>query len=307
MPPKQLSLFDGSSNSIITEAVVLPVSFPSRHSLSVKFYLTLLDTSTMAVLGYSWLTKHNPSIDWSSSSIIFQTPVECRPARASPPASATPTSLPPPAKATLPTPPLQELATKPSILLINSVAFARACCEEGAVTFELAPASSDVLAKSATVDTPDLTGIPEEYHKFANIFSKACSETLAPHWPYNLKIDLEEGAVLPPGCICSLSQAELLALCKFVNENLNTGFICLSKSAHRVPVLFVKKKDSSLWLCVDYCRLNWISQKDCYPLLLITNLLDTSQKGWIYIKIDLCHAYHLVWIAARDKWKMSRT
>jgi len=72
---------------------------------------------------------------------------------------------------------------------------------------------------------------------------------------------------------------------------------------HSTLVLFVKKKDGSLCLCVDFCGLNRISKKDHYPLPLISNLLDSSYKAWVYSKIDLRHAYHLVCIANGDEWK----
>ena len=70
-----------------------------------------------------------------------------------------------------------------------------------------------------------------------------------------------------------------------------------------MPVLFVKKKDGSLHLCVDFRRLNHISKKDRYPLPLISDLLNSPHKAQVYSKIDLCHAYHLVRIADGDKWK----
>jgi len=58
-------------------------------------------------------------------------------------------------------------------------------------------------------------------------------------------------------------------------------------SPHGVPVLFVKKKDGSLQLCVDFRGLNRIMKKDQYPLPLISNLLDSPRKARIYTKIDL--------------------
>jgi len=74
-------------------------------------------------------------------------------------------------------------------------------------------------------------------------------------------------------------------------------------SPHGVPVLFVKKKDGSLRLYVDFCELNRITKKDRYPLPLISDLLDSPRKARIYTKIDLRHAYHLVRIAEGDEWK----
>jgi len=74
-------------------------------------------------------------------------------------------------------------------------------------------------------------------------------------------------------------------------------------SPHGALVLFVKKKDGSLRLCIDFCGLNKITKKDRYPLPLISDLLDSPCKACIYTKIDLQHVYHLVCIAKGDEWK----
>ena len=174
----------------------------------------------------------------------------------------------------------------------------------GSHNFELCLHSSDIQANSAKLaETPDLSNVPSEYHKFANIFSKTKAEVLPPHRPYDLKINLEEGVQPPVGPIYSLSASEQEVLKEFIEENLNTGFIQPTSSPHGAPVLFVKKKDGSLRLCVDFCGLNCISKKDCYPLLLIFDLLDSPRKARVYSKIDLHHAYHLVHIADSDEWK----
>ena len=81
------------------------------------------------------------------------------------------------------------------------------------------------------------------------------------------------------------------------------GFIQPISSLHSAPVLFIKKKDGSLCLCVDFHGLNCISKKDRYPLPLISDLLDSPHKARIYSKIDLRHTYHLVCIANGDEWK----
>jgi len=152
----------------------------------------------------------------------------------------------------------------------------------------------DIQANSAKfAETSDLSNVPSEYHEFADIFSKTKAEVLTPHYPYDLKINLEEGAQPLVGPIYSLSASEQEVLKEFIEENLNTGFIRPTLSLHSAPVLFIKKKDGSLHLCADFCRLNHISKKDCYPLPLISNLLDSLCKAQIYSKIDLCHARSL--------------
>ena len=116
------------------------------------------------------------------------------------------------------------------------------------------------------------------------------------HRPYDLKIELEEGTSPLFGPIYSLSQSELKSLQEFLDEHLAMDFICPSRSLGRALVLFIRKKDGSLHLCIDFHSLNKITKKDCYPLPCISDLLDSLQKARFYTKIDLHHAYHLVHI-----------
>ena len=92
----------------------------------------------------------------------------------------------------------------------------------------------------------DLEGVPKFYSHFSDVFSKGNADSLPPHREYNLKINVDESAKPP------LSQSEVGALREFVDEHLAMGFIQPSNSLFGAPVLFVKKKDSSLWLCVDF-------------------------------------------------------
>ena len=129
---------------------------------------------------------------------------------------------------------------------------------------------------AVSTSDPDLSHIPEEYHDYADVFSKGKADTLAPHWPYDLKINLEDGASLPIGLMYLLSQSEVGSLREFIDKHLCIGFIQPSNSPHRAPVLFIHKKDGSLWLCIDFCSLNKITKKDCYPLPIINDLLATA-------------------------------
>ena len=100
----------------------------------------------------------------------------------------------------------------------------RACKRPGTQCFSLHLSESLLSAKSASVsdEAPDLSTIPEEYHDYADMFSKSEASKLAPHRPYDLKIDLEEGTSPPPiSAMYSLSPTELETLREFIDENLH--------------------------------------------------------------------------------------
>jgi len=169
----------------------------------------------------------------------------------------------------------------PRVTLINAYAFIHMSKMQGSECFCLQVTTPKAMGRStATTPTPvNLDGIPEEYHNFADVFSKSQASVLADHHPYDPKITLKDGATRPFGPIYSVSQEELLALRKFIDENVAMGFIHPSHSSHGAPVLFIWKKDGSLHLCCNFWGINQVSKKDWYPLLLINDLLDAPCKA----------------------------
>jgi len=286
----ELCLFGGTSNNIISEIVWLPVKFLSGECMTLDFYVTLLDSCCLLVLGHSWLTRYNPLIDWVSRSISFR-PLSLLQSLASIPSVKTLVNPPlSPVENPLQFIPSETFLSntkQPHITIISAPALLRALCLSGSKIFFL-QFHSTIQAKSTTISEKiNLSAIPEEYHKYADVFSKSKAETLALHRPYNLRIDLEKDSHPLVGTIYSLSKFKQEVLKEFIDKNLTNRFIRSMSSSHGVPVLFVKKKDGSLQLCVDFRRLNKITKKDRYPLPLISDLLDSSRKARIYTKIDL--------------------
>ena len=81
---------------------------------------------------------------------------------------------------------------------------------------------------------------------------------------------------------------------------MDKGFIRPSTSPWGAPVLFVKKKDGSLRLCIDYRQLNKVTIKNKYPLPRIDDLFDQLQGAQYFSKIDLRSEYHQLRIRSSD-------
>ena len=145
--------------------------------------------------------------------------------------------------------------------------------------------------------------VPEVYHDFLDLFLESAVETLPPHRPYDHKIRLKEGFQPPFGPLYSMSKVELDALKLWLDENLQKGFIRPSSSPAAAPVLFVKKKDGSLRMCVDYRGLNEGTIKNRYPLPLIQETLGQLQQARFFTTLDVRGAYNLIRIAEGDEWK----
>jgi len=115
---------------------------------------------------------------------------------------------------------------QPNIAIIGAAAFLHVSKLLGSHNFELCLHSLDIQANSAKLaEAPDLSNVPSEYHKFADIFSKTKAEVLPLHHPYDLKINLEEDTQPPVSSIYSLLTSEQEALKESIEKNLNTDFI----------------------------------------------------------------------------------
>nr|GFC57311.1 putative reverse transcriptase domain-containing protein [Tanacetum cinerariifolium] len=89
-------------------------------------------------------------------------------------------------------------------------------------------------------------------------------------------------------------------LAEQLKELSDKGFIRPSSSPWRAPVLFVKKKDGSFWMCIDYQELNKLTIKNRYPLPRIDDLFDQLQGSSVYTKIDLRSGYHKLRVREED-------
>ncbi|GJW07789.1 putative reverse transcriptase domain-containing protein [Tanacetum coccineum] len=123
---------------------------------------------------------------------------------------------------------------------------------------------------------------------------------LPPARPVELQIDLIPGAAPVARAPYRLAPSEMKELSEQLQEISEKGFIRPSSSPWGAPVLFVKKKDGSFRMCIDYWELNKLTVKNRYPLPRIENLFDQLQGSNIYSKIDLRSGYHQLRVREQD-------
>ena len=143
-----------------------------------------------------------------------------------------------------------------------------------------------------------------EYSDYSNIFLAKYVAELPENIGMNEHaIKLKEGKQPLFGFIYSLGPGELETLKTYIKTNLANGFIRPSRFPARASILFNRKPDGSLCLCVDYWGLNNLTIKNRYPLSLIGESLDWLGRAKQFTKLDLTNAYHWMRIRKGDKWK----
>ncbi|GJW61084.1 putative reverse transcriptase domain-containing protein [Tanacetum coccineum] len=123
---------------------------------------------------------------------------------------------------------------------------------------------------------------------------------LPPTRQVEFQIDLVPGAAPIARAPYRLAPSEMKELSEQLKELSDKGFIRPSSSPWGAPVLFVKKKDGSFRMCIDYRELNKLTVKNRYPLPRIDDLFDQLQGSSVYSKIDLRSGYHQLRVREED-------
>ncbi|GJV54607.1 putative reverse transcriptase domain-containing protein [Tanacetum coccineum] len=135
--------------------------------------------------------------------------------------------------------------------------------------------------------------------KFSEVFPKDLPG-LPPARQVEFQIDLVPGATPVAQAPYGLAPSEMQELSAQLQELFDKGFIRPSSSPWGAPVLFVKKKDGSLRMCIDYRKLNKLTVKNQYPLSRIDDLFGQLQGSSVYSKINLRSGYHQLRVRDED-------
>ncbi|GJY31821.1 putative reverse transcriptase domain-containing protein [Tanacetum coccineum] len=149
-----------------------------------------------------------------------------------------------------------------------------------------------------SLESPNIENL-SVVREFADVFPDELPG-LPPAREIEFGIELIPGAEPISKAPYRMAPVELKELKEQLQEMLENGFIRPSVSPWGAPVLFVKKKDGSMRLCIDYRELNRITIRNRYPLPRIDDLFDQLQGAKYFSKIDLRSGYHQLRVRERD-------
>ncbi|TYJ95917.1 pol protein [Cucumis melo var. makuwa] len=291
-----LVLFDlGSSHSFISSAFVLHARLevePLHHVLSlstpsgecmlskekvkacqieiaghvIEVTLLVLDMLDFdVILGMDWLVANHASIDCSRKEVAFNPP------------SMTSFKFKREGSRSLP----QVISAMRASKLLSQGTWSILASVVDTREVDVSLSSEPVVRDYPDVFPEELPGLP-------------------PHREVEFAIELEPGTVPISRAPYRMAPTELKEMKVQLQELLDKGFIRPSVSPWGAPVLFVKKKDGSMRLCIDYRELNKVTVKNIYPLPRIDDLFDQLQGATVFSKIDLRSGYHQLRIKDGD-------
>ena len=143
--------------------------------------------------------------------------------------------------------------------------------------------------------------------QFPQLFPDELSRQLPPSDRIQHPIDLTIGHKIPPRKLYRQSADKLAETKPQIHEYFQTGYIRPSNGSFSAPVLLVKKKDSSIRMCIDYHGLNDITIKNNFPLPRIDDLHDRLGNARYFTKLDLYSGYYQIPIRPGDEHKTAFT
>jgi hypothetical protein len=235
-----------------------------------------------AILGMDWLKKYNPVLNWRNGTLMFNQ------AGISHILSSSSSTI---------QPSVSESSTSSSTFKLFQLISARS------VNKLIRHGEADSFVLAALQPEKELESNPAAatlLAEFADVFPDQLPSELPPRRDVDHRIELTQNS--PPAArgMYRMSPGELDELKAQLKELLESGFIQPSKSPFGASVLFVKKKDGSMRMCVDYRDLNRITIKNRYPLPRVEELFDRLRGAKFFSKIDLRSGYHQVRIHPDD-------
>ncbi|GBG75337.1 hypothetical protein CBR_g19971 [Chara braunii] len=256
----------------------VPIYFTPHACEPVTF--DVLDTDFNIILGTPWLASADHTVNFHRQTLTvrdaFGAEVSC----------------------TIPLP-------HPSIRcqVVTAKSFRVTSAYERTDKITLCSLQTVAATESSPTDLSSNTHVLRLLDEFANVFESPTG--VLPDRPISHEIILDVGVVPLKGCICRMSEEELVVLHTQLDDLLDKGWIRPSSSPYSAPVLFVRKKNKDLRLCIDYSKLNAQSVENVGPLPHIGDLLERLVGTKYFSKLDLKSGYHQISIRPQDHLKFT--
>ena len=259
-------------------------------SYSDRLSLTATELSGYdVILGMPWLRRYNPSIDWRGCTVSFDDQHKQRHVLRRAPTGLAEWKLPSPS----PFRPALNLVSLRQVQRQHKAGQIDSACliwpqairdlstgEVNSVDRSPSPPSPSSPSPSP-IDSAAAAARLRALSGFQDVFPEELPPGLPPSREVDHRIELVPGSSPPSRPTIRLSATELAELKKQLEELTKAGFIQPSKSPFGAPILFVKKKDGTMRMCVDYRALNNITVKNSYPLPRVDELFDRLQGAQV--------------------------
>ena len=283
-------------------------------SVRIGSYTDSIDFVSLPLVGYDvilgmpWLDHYNPTIDWRERTIAFADDHHCSHRLVADVGVAAEQRTP---KAATAPPRLNLITSKQLKHQIRTKQLDAESC------YLVYPQDLGLPAPSATAMSSSVNAVAVEsgldvdassqvnlrrrmIDEFRDVFPAELPYGLPPQREIDHKIELVPGSTPPSRPTFRMSAAELDELKRQLEELTKAGFIQPSKSPFGAPILFVKKKDGTMRMCVDYRALNEITVKNKYALPRVDELFDRLQGAQYFSKIDLRSGYYQIRVDPAD-------
>jgi RNase H-like domain found in reverse transcriptase/Reverse transcriptase (RNA-dependent DNA polymerase) len=271
------------------------------RNFAERFYVTGLGKQKI-ILGFPWLQKYNPTIDWKRGTLTWKTwKVDWKrlleKGRTNRRKSQQPKIEEMKDEEEPLTHTVNPIEEEKKEILINLL--------ETDLWIHRTNVATELAMKenSKKAELMDEQLVPEEYHEYLDIFNETKVARFPKSRSWDHKIEMKEGFEPKSFTNYNLTPAEQIEQDKFLKENLEKGYIRQSQSPMASPFFFVSKKDGKLRPCQDYRYLNDWTIKNSYPLPLISEILDKLKGARYFTKLDVRWGYNTIRIRKGDEWK----
>jgi Retroviral aspartyl protease len=236
------------------------------------------------ILGYPWFKQVNPDINWKERTLVWRNKKDkkAQESKAIVEEEIDPEDWKNHTVNTIEELDDEQLGNAVLLSFIEEVKSEVWINAKTGIAMELAIKENE---KKADLSVKEL--VPEDLHGYLNVFDDNMANRFPESNVWDHKIDMKEGFEPKSFKNYNLTPEEQKELDKFLDKNLEKGYIRPSQSPQASPFFFVKKKDGRLWPCQDYRYLNDWTIKNAYPLPLISEIMDKLRGAKSFSKFDV--------------------